>query len=69
MFAKWFRKYVDVYKDNLMRNEEVNTIAKLYEVEAEQKFYAWFKNKNEFKCMWKYIKLIYAGDFIITRSV
>ena len=29
MFAKWFRKYVDVYKDSVMSKEELNSIAKL----------------------------------------
>ena len=52
-----------------MSNKEVNTIAKLYDVEAAQKYYVWFKDKNEFTCMLRFIKLIFAGDFIITRYV
>ena len=51
MLRKWFEKYVVVYADSLMSNEEINRISRLYDVEAERKLQLWFKGKNYNKCM------------------
>ena len=51
MLRKWFEKYVVVYADRLMSNEEINRISRLYDVEAERKFKLWLKGKNFNKCI------------------
>ena len=46
ILIKWFEKYVDVLLDYLMSKDEINRIARLYDVKAEEKFNIWLKSKN-----------------------